>query len=366
MTRHFFYIVMLTMMLNIILNVPMVLVQDRFHGSIISIVISIIIGSLFIFLFIIGMSRFPKKGLPEIFHEKFPAYIRNPYLVFLGIMWMASGTFALVSYSYVVKLYLNPEMNLLLILGFLLFIIIFGASKKTDSILYLTEIIIVIAAPMVAFILFKAITSKFFYFDHIKRMGHFIWQIPSYSSISAATYIFIGYINLAIVNRFIDSRKLIKVLWTLPIIGIFVLCSTFFIPMGFLGVNGVNDVVFPWIFITDSLRMEFGFIERVLYLTLCLYLLLVLLFGIITWHIGLKLLEGVFIGKNTSAKTNIKREKLFTFVFLIGMGVLTLILQAITNQRQFFYIVKLWLNIRFPAEFMLVVLVYLISRRQKA
>lgn len=355
---------MLTMMLNIIINVPSILIQDRFDGIIMSILCSLLIGSLFVFLFTIAMSKFPQKGLPEVFHEKLPAFIRNPYLAFLGIMWMAAGAFALISYSYVIKLYLNPDMNLKVILTFLLLVIIFGATKKTDSILFLIEIIVLTATPLVVFILFKSFTSKYFYTEHIFKMLHNIWQMPSFSSISAATYIFIGYINLAIINRYIDCKRVVKFLWTLPIIAFLVITSTFFIPIAFLGVNGVNDVVFPWIFITDSLRMEFGFIERVLYLILCLYLLLILLFGILTWHIGLKLLEGMFIFK-TKQKNKKSRGKFYSLGFLICFGILTVILQTITNQREFFYIIKIWLNIRFPAELMLVGLVFFLSWRQK-
>src|SRR5690348_14966349 len=143
------------MMLNIILNVPSILIQDRFHGAIMSMLISVLLGGIFIYLFTIAMSKFPKRGLPEIFHDKFPAFFRIPYLSFLGIMWMASGAFALIAYSYVIKLYLSPDMNLKVILCFLLIVIIFGASKKTDSILYLIEIIVLVTAPLVAFILFK-------------------------------------------------------------------------------------------------------------------------------------------------------------------------------------------------------------------
>lgn len=352
------------MMLNIMVNVPAVLIQNRFNGTIMSMFLSVLIGGLFVFLFTYAMSKFPQKGLPEIFHERIPGFIRAPYLAFLALMWIAAGAFALISYSYVIKLYISPDMSMKVVLAFLLLIIIFGALRKTDSILFLIEIVVLPAAPLVAFILFKALSSKYFYWDHIFRMLHNTWQMPSYSSIAAATYVFIGYINLVIINRYIDTKKVIKFLWILPIIGLLVICSTFFIPIAFLGVNGVNDVVFPWIFISDSLRMEFGFIERVLYLILFLYLLLILLFGILTWHVGLKLIEGLFIGRKAKKKEKSK-GKLYKVGLLACIGLLTLILQSITNQREFFYIVKVWLNIRFPAEMILVALVFFLSRRKK-
>ncbi|XRG79362.1 GerAB/ArcD/ProY family transporter [Rossellomorea sp. GAMAL-10_SWC] len=363
MTRHFYNTVLLTMMLNIIINVPMVLIGERFNGSLISMVLSILIGGIFIYLFTIGISKFPNKGLPEIFTNRLPSFIKNTYLAFLGIMWLAAGAFVLISFTYITVLYLTPELNMKYVLAFFLVIVIFGANTHTKSILNVIEIMVLVATPIVFFIVYKAMSSKYFYFVHIKRILHYFWQMPSYSSITAATYFFTGYINLAILNRYLDTKKVVKFLWVLPLIGLVVISFTFFVPIAFLGVKGVNEVVFPWIFITDSLRMEYGFIERVLYLMLYIFLLLSFLFGILTWHVGLKLFEGMFFNYNLKPA---KKRKYYGFMILLFFGVVTMILQMIMNERELFDLIKIWQNIRFPAEVILVFLIFFLSRRQRA
>ncbi len=350
------------MMLNIIINVPMVLIGERYNGSLMAMLLSVFIGGLFIYLFTIGISKFSNKGLPEILDKRIPSLMKNSYLAFLGVMWMAAGAFVLISYSYIIKLYLNTELSMEVILAFFLVIVIFGASNNTKSILNVIEIIVLVTTPVVVFIIYKSITSQYFYFDHIKRILHYFWQMPNYNSLSASTYFFTGYINLVILNRYLDTKKVIKYIWILPIIGLVVISFTFFVPIGFLGVRGVNDVVFPWLFISDSLRMEYGFIERVLYLNLYLYLLLSLLFGILTWHVGLKLFEGMFFNYYMKPE---KKRKVNGYLFLLFFGVITMILQTITNQREIFELIKLWQDIRFPSEFILVALIFFLSLRQR-
>jgi hypothetical protein len=352
------------MSLNIILNVLMVLVQNRFNGSIMSILISIPIGTLLAYLFTKGMSRYPNKGLPEIFEEVLPPFISNVCLIFLAFMWIASGSFALISFSYIIKLYLMSEMDMRFISGFLACVYIFGATRKTQSILYKSEITLNVAFLFIAFIIFKTLSSDQFYMPHIFRMLHYTWQMPNYSSIAAATYIFTGYINLVIINRYIDSKKMLTYFWIVPVCGSIIAIVTFLIPIGFFGVKAIGDFVFPWMVTADAIRMQYGFVERLVFILIFVFLILSLLFGIVTWHIGFELFKGVFKGKGK--KTGNKSKKtVYPVIFLSIVGVLTVVLQEFVNQREFFQIIKLWFNFRFPTEIILALLVFLFSLRRK-
>lgn len=354
------------MFLNIIINVPKILIEDRFNGSIMSLLVSIPIGTLLAYLFTKGISRFQRKGLPEILNEHMSVFIRGPYLVFLAIMWMASGSMALISYTYIIKFYLNPEMSSIIIIGFLALVVSFGAMRKTSSILYLTEIILVLVSPFILYIICKTVGSEFFRTVHIYRALHYTWQMPTYSSISAATYVFIGYINLVIMNQYIDSKKVLKYFWTLPFLAAGILITSFFIPIGFLGVHTVGDFIFPWMITADSLRMQYGFIERATFLLLFIYLQLVILFGIVTWHVGIELLKGAFTSQRKKVhKLPLSSSPLMTLILLV-FSILTIVLEESTNQIEFFEIVKVWLNFRFAAEIMLVLLIFLFSLRKRS
>ncbi|SFC92412.1 Spore germination protein [Bacillus sp. OV322] len=364
MSRYFYYLVIMCMSLNIVINVPMVLVQERFNGAIMSILISIPVGTFLAYFFTKAMSRYKSKGLPEVFAEELPKYVSIPYLFFLGMMWILSGTFAVVSFSYIIKLYLMPEMDVRVITGLLIATVIFGAARQTKSVMFLTEIIIIITFPLVAFILFKAVTSDFFYPIHVLRELHFTWQWPSYSSICASTYLFTGYINLGIANRYIDSSKVLRFFWLVPVLGTLIIISTFFIPLGFFGIEAIGDFVYPWLITADTLKMEYGFIERVSFFFLLVFLLLSLLFGIVTWHIGLKLIIGMVAGAKRG-KRRLLSQRAYSFIFLAAVGAGTLVLGESVNQREFFTIVRYWLNFRLPAEVLLVLTILLMSLRRK-
>ncbi|MFH0068420.1 GerAB/ArcD/ProY family transporter [Peribacillus sp. NPDC056705] len=360
MARYYYYIILMNMSLNIILNVPMVLIQNRFNGSITSILISIPLGTLLAYLFTKGMGRFPYQGLPEIFKEVMPGYIRVPFLFFLSLMWLAAGTLAVNSFSYVIKLYLNPEMDLRIISGFLILLLIFGATRNTQSILYKTEITMLAALPFVGFIIFKTLSSDYFYPVHIKRILQFTWQMPNYSSIAAASYIFTGYINLAIINRNVQAKEILKYFWIIPVLGSLILAFTYLIPFGFLGIQSMGDFVFPWMVTSDSLRMQYGFIERTSFVLVFVFMLVTMLFGIVTWNVGLELMKGAFGIQDR--KTGMR---LFTLTFLSIIGFLSVYFQESVNQREFFGYAKYWFNLRLPVEVVLVMVVFLLSLRRK-
>ncbi|WP_409300158.1 GerAB/ArcD/ProY family transporter [Peribacillus sp. SCS-155] len=363
MARYFYYIVFLNMSLNIILNAPLVLVQHRFSGAIISILLSIPIGTALTFLFVNSMSKFKNKGLPEIFSGRLPNFIQYPFLAFLGIFWMSAGSFVVISYSYLVKLHLNPEMDMRLVTGLLAAVLVYGATRQTTSILYKLEISMLISLPVVLFIIIKAVRSRFFYPEHILRILDFTWDTPDFSSIAAASFIFTGYVNAAILNRYIDAKKVMKYIWCIPLVGTLLLFTSFLVPFGFFGINAVSDIVFPWMVTVDTLRMEYGFIERTSFLLLLVYLSLTLMFGVLTWHIGLELLKVPFKNKLQSANKRVQKYAPVVFTLLIAAATVYVVQKV--NQREFFSVIKLWFNVRLVCEVVLVSMVLIFSLRRK-
>ncbi|WP_409288297.1 GerAB/ArcD/ProY family transporter [Peribacillus sp. SCS-37] len=360
MARYFYMIVFLNMLVHIIFNVPQILIQNRFNGAVISMAISILIGTILSYIFIKAMSKYPYNGLPEIFMDLLPAYIRIPFLLFLSLMWIAAGSLAIGSFAYLVKLYLNPEMDLKIILGFLVLVLIYGSTRSTQSIIYKIGFTVLTASPFIAYIIYKAVTSDYFYPVHIKRVLQYSWEMPNYSSVAAASYMFTGYINLVIMNRNIQAKRILKHFWIIPVLGTLILGFTYLIPFGFLGIKSIGDFVFPWMVTVDTLRMEYGFIERTSFLLVMIFMLLSILFGIITWNVGLELMKGAFGIEDR--KTG---KRLFTLIFLGIVGFLTVYFQVTINQRSFFEAVKIWFNLRLPVEILLVLAVSLLPLRRK-
>jgi len=154
--------------------------------------------------------------------------------------------------------------------------------------------VLLLNLPIIVFILFKALLSENMNWDAIKVIRHYLFTASSWKSLAASTYVFTGYVNWAKFNRefrSIDMKK--QQLWVLPVIGLLVLTTTFLIPIGYYGTYGVDNFIYIWVSTADSMKMEFGFMERVMFIFLLLYLSVALLFISITWHVGSELVKSI-------------------------------------------------------------------------
>ncbi len=194
-------------------------------------------------------------------------------------------------------------------------------------------------------------------------MLNYSLKLPNYSSISAATYLFIGYINLVIFNRVIDTTKTLRYFWVIPTLGTIILLNSFFIPIGFFGLETVGNFVFPWISTTDFLYMKYGFLERVIFLLLIVYLALTLLFAIVTSHIGLQLFKGTF--PRSREGSNNRGTMVKTWIVLFCFSLMAMAFQHFNNQSEIFAYVRIWLNIRLVVEIGLVLLIFFLPSGRK-
>ncbi|MBP1154181.1 MULTISPECIES: GerAB/ArcD/ProY family transporter [unclassified Paenibacillus] len=359
MSRYFFYPVVLTMLINTIFYIPRIMIEERFNGAFMGILISIPIGSLMAYLFVNAMSKFPGLGLPEILERNLVTALRIPILSFLSVMWFIAGAIIIVSFSLITERYVNPEISKSLLLLFSVVVICWSSTRTSLAIINVLEIGLLLSIPFIMFISYKAMSHEMLDWDAIWTMSDYILRVPPWHTVSAATYLFTGYINLVLYNRFFKDTR-VKHLWIIPIVGTLIFFTTIFLPIGMQGTQAVEEYIYVWISTADAIRMEYGFIERVLFLFLFLYIGLALLFVTMTWNVGLTLLRSCFRTLNH----NKKRMAIFNWTVCGMMGGITLVFGAIVNEKQLIFISKQWFNIRFPIEILLVTLVVIISRRK--
>lgn len=357
MKRYFYYLLIMSMLTNTIFFIPTILVEQRFNGALLGIGFSVISGCICIYLFSKGMGRFPGKDLPDIFRLFFPRWFRIPYVFFLGFMWFTAGGIIVIAYSRIIQRFVNPEFNLFVLIGFFLTVCCWLASGKSRSILYMAEIILVLNVPFIILLLFKAVTSPELDWDAVRVMTHYSTQMPSFPIVSTATYVFTGYVNWVVFNREF-SGLVLKHTWAIPVTGLLVMLSSFLIPIGLHGTIGVESYVHLWVSTADSLRLEFGFIERVIYIFLVLYLSVSLLFVCVTWHVGGELM------KSAAQDLQIRQKWIGNWLPFIVMSILVLLTVQYFNEKQFLEVAKWWFIIRYPSECMLVIMVYWLGKRK--
>lgn len=98
----------------------------------------------------------------------------------------------------------------------------------------------------------------------------------------------------------------------IAVIGAMAFVTTYFIPIGLLGFDAVGNVVYPWITTSDTLRLEFFVVERVIYIFLLLYLAISFLSVLIHWHVTFELLKSIMWFK----KLQWKQRNLTPYLFI--------------------------------------------------
>ncbi|GGI43187.1 hypothetical protein GCM10008018_00800 [Paenibacillus marchantiophytorum] len=357
MYRYFYYLVFLNMLANIILFAPRILISHRFEGSMMAVVLSIPLGFTLLYVFVTSIRKFTGLGLPEILKNHTPNWFRIPALLFFITIWFFAGGITLISFSEITKKFINPDISSMIIVLAFIILVGFIARLRSETVLFSTEILIVMNVPFIIWVLYKTVTNPSMNYDACMEIVTHIWNMPTWDSLAAGTYIFTGYTNLAIFNRLMGTTKKMPFLWTIPIVGSCVLLTSFLIPVGFHGTINVNTYIYPWISTSDSMRVEFGLVERVLFIFIYLYTNISLAGSFIHWHVCLELIKSLMPRK--------KEKNYFSWVVIGIMGLITYLLSYLFNDESLYKTGVLFLNIRLASEMLLVLVVFMIARRIK-
>ncbi|MFJ7662173.1 GerAB/ArcD/ProY family transporter [Lysinibacillus sp. NPDC097162] len=336
MSRYLYYFILVTMVTNLIASVPRILMRDSKDGVILSMIIAVILGAILTIIVINLFSYFPNKSFPEIMKESTPKWFYYPVLFYFACSWFAAGLITLTTYVFMFNTFLSYETSITITTLAFLLVISFGLFIKEKSVLYMTELILIIFLPVIIFLIIKIYTEPKLEWDFVKIAFTYINDYPSYNSFSASTYIFIGAVNIIIFNKYIKIKKKagLKQFAILGIVGAFTLFTTYFIPIGFNGFEQIENLTFLWITTSDSVRMKYSLIERVTFLFVIVFIAVAFISLLIHWYVSLKLFESIFHFK----KLKWKETNLTPFLVVLLFGLIALATTRVINE---FELVKL-------------------------
>ncbi|NBD23105.1 GerAB/ArcD/ProY family transporter [Paenibacillus sp. T1] len=348
------------MLIHTILIVPRDHMNARYDGAILSFLIGPAIGGVLVYAYTRSLSKFKGKGLPEIAAERLPKALSLPLVLGAGLMSFIAGGMAWIHCAFIISKYLNPDMSPYALLILFVIVTCAGAVQTSKTVLFSTEIIYIVCVPLLVVLLIHGLFSKSMNYDSVKVMLDYTWVMPSWSSLSAATNTFAGYMALSVFNRTFPADKQIKHLWLIPAVGLILELFSFFIPIGFHGTDGVDDYIYTWVSTVDAFRMKYLLIERVVSIYLLILLVVTYVFTMITWHVGAELVTGAFRirpPKKASLRTQLPR---LAVCVLIGIG--TVIAGARFDETTLFKASSFWMGIRMPLDVLIVFAVVLLSR----
>lgn len=296
MIRYLYYLLFVNMISNMVASVPRILLSERTDGALLSMLLSIPFGLLFIYIFTRFFSRFPEKSLPDILNMYFSRFFSIPLLILCILVWFVGGLITLVSYTFMLKRFLLPDMSLLFIAICFLIFVSYGIFMLSNRVLYTIEAALFVSLPLMFYLIYAAFTNEYFIWDFARESFTYIYKRPNYHSFSASLYLFVGVANLIIFNQ---SKLLAKIklgkkqLFFIGAIGIFALVISYIGPIGMNGFDHIEELIYPAIFTSDTLLMKFGIVARTLYIFLLFFLPITFLSILIHWHVAIEICKKV-------------------------------------------------------------------------
>jgi spore germination protein KB len=316
MNRYFFYLVVLNMLTNVIIFVPKYLIQYRFDGLILSMIIAIVIGICLMYLDTIVYAWFPGQGLPDILEHRLNKPLKIIILGSFSFFWFVAGLLSLLGYIDILHRIINPELSKVWLLVAFLFVLGFVIQLPTQKVMYLLEIILILNVPFIGFVFIKAVTSEYLNWDSIFEVGTHAASVPKLNPVAVASYVFSGYANIIVFNRlFKEKVKRINFV-IIFLVSILTLFTSVFVPIGMHGSEGVAEYIYPWIITADSLRLPYSPVERVVFLFLMLYINITLISVSVHWHVAFELMKGVYTNKNSKKNNRLLIAFFFCLSFL--------------------------------------------------
>lgn len=342
MNRFIYYLILVNMVSNIAAIVPRILLAKSKHGAIISMGLGLVTGLLLTYIVILFFNKYPSKGLPELMKANTSKWLYRPVLLYFGVMWYIAGLTTLITYTFMLITFLTPEMSLIMMTLPFLIVISYGIVMKSESILYTIEIVLILFLPISFLIFLKAYSSKQLNWDFVKVAIMNVNHYPDFSSFTASTFIFMGVFNLVIFNRYFVKKQSfgIKQLAIIGFIGTSILFTTYFMPIGFGGFEDIETLLYPWVATSDSVRMRFGIIERLVFIFMLFFVSISFMSIIVHWHVSAQFLSSIIQFK----KIQRKRKNLTLHLLTLLFSVIALIITMKISATQLFQYTKIFYN----------------------
>jgi hypothetical protein len=364
MSRYTYYHVLYVGMINIIMFVPGFLIKEQFTGAVSSMVLAVVLGSILSLVTMACFERFPGLGFPELCDRYLPRWLSIANSLYAALLiWMPAGVIVIYQYSETLRLYFYPDMNPFMNLFLMASVAVWASSQSTRTVQFIHEIMVILCSPLLILFLVKALFNESLSWDAVHYVAGYVREPPTFMSTTAATFLFSGYISLFIFNRLHPEGFRFRFRWLVPLFGTLFMAVTFFVPIGFHGTVGVGDYVYIWSTTADSMSLEYGFINRVLYVFLLIFTILSLLFVMNTWHTTIQLIRHI-VNQSVAVEEQPNPPINRWLALIVGASSFVYMYFVNTERNQSF--TKLWLVARFFTEIIfLLFMIYFVMRKRK-
>lgn len=358
MNKYFYYNYFIVAFANLLVFVPYVIIQHRYNGAAIAIGLGFIIGTILLYLFIRASQKFPGKDIMDIVEETKQRWF---FLIFIPLKTLVSITSSLLvvgGYAIIVSRYLNPDGNLGAVIALVLIAVGYAATRNLLSVAYILEFMVVVAIPLILFIVFKTLMNPLFTFDSVRAVANHYSHMPNLLTVAAAAFMFSGFGNLSLFIEKKDRPLKFRYCWPAPILMLLLLISTILIPIGILGSETAAEYYFVWTVASDATQMPFGFIERLMFLFIIVLLIIAVTYTVIVLNQVINICKRTIMSMR---KNNSKEQSKYMAYYIYGiLGLTILILVIKTNDFQLEQLAMWYLVVSFITEVCFTLIFYII------
>ena len=343
MSRFLYYLIFVNMLAIITTPVPRLLLIHSTDGAIISMIVSVLLGVLFTYITVSFFTHFNGQDMIMLLDKHTANWVRIPVTLFFAVMWFIAGTITLIMTVFLLITFLTPEMSIYIITLSILVTVFFGILLKTKSVLFTLEIVLILMIPIGLLMFFKLFTSNELDFDQIRLGAMHVTSLPNYSAVNSSLFMFMGSANLIIYNKYFKEKQTISktALSIIAGFGVFMLITSYFVPIGLSGFDQIDDLIYPWTSSADAVRMKYGIVERVVFIFMFLFVTISFVSIVIHWHVAYRLLLSLIRLKILQ----VKQQNFTPLVIAAIFCVLGLWITANITQHQLYQYASYYYNV---------------------
>jgi hypothetical protein len=349
--RYYVYLFYINALVNVTAFIPQILYKNRFNGSLVSLALTTLIGTFLILLFQTQIKKFPRQNIVQIMDRLFPKWFQKTFLFLNFTLQIFAGILFLISNTQIVSHFLTP--NSIIVFYIFLLLIVYTIMNQTNSILYILEIIVLFATPFYLFLMLRFFTDHLVLVDSIKQSWIYLMHFPKINSMASGLFVFTGFTNFIIYGEHIHSIGKKQLLIALGII-CFVLFSSYFVPIGYFGLNGVGKESYVWITTVDSMRFDYFFLERMVPIFILVQIGITLMYIILSYHSSLQYLQ--LMTKNVGGRSK------WVGIFVVVIS--ALITQHFTNEFRLLKLFNCFFISRIILDLFLMLILLFASKKQ--
>lgn len=273
-SKYYYLLLINSIITHFILFVPNIVIKEDVYGGIMAHSIGFVISSMNAYFLLYVFNSFEGLTLVEIDHILFGKTIGQIISFIIICFQFALGLLVFRGLVEIVQEYMIPDTPPWLIA--LCIVISIGITLKNTSRTYISFIGFLTWIIIPWIIVQNLITLREVKMTYVRGMLTRGFTLPSFSSIALCSFFYGEFFHLSLFNSVLEKKSLKNTILVFLLVSLPIGFLSILVPIGVWGPKAVVNLHFIWVATADTVTIDLFFIERVLFILLPLFFLLLI------------------------------------------------------------------------------------------